>query len=54
MKKAIYELTKLVKEGNIKQVGNKNALEIANELHESQNYTYAEPDFLRLMKGFKE
>lgn len=34
----------------VKVVGNKNALEIANELHESQNYAYAEPDFLRLMK----
>ncbi|MFK7775199.1 MAG: S8 family serine peptidase [Saprospiraceae bacterium] len=31
-------------------VGIKNALTIANELHESQNYAYAEPDFLRLMK----
>ena len=34
----------------VKIVGNKNALEIANELHETQNYAYAEPDFLRLMK----
>lgn len=34
----------------IKVVGTKNALEIANELHESQDYAYAEPDFLRLMK----
>ncbi len=34
----------------VKVVGNKNALEIANELQETQNYAYAEPDFLRLMK----
>ncbi len=34
----------------VKVVGNKNALEIANEFHETQNYAYAEPDFLRLMK----
>ena len=31
-------------------IGNKNALEVANEIHESQAYAYAEPDFLRLMK----
>ena len=34
----------------VRVVGNKNALEVANELHETQNYAYAEPDFLRLMK----
>jgi subtilisin family serine protease len=34
----------------VKVVGNKNALEIANELQETQNYAYAEPDFLRLME----
>jgi subtilisin family serine protease len=34
----------------VEVVGNKNALEIANEFHATQNYAYAEPDFLRLMK----
>ena len=34
----------------VEVVGNKNALEIANEFHETNNYAYAEPDFLRLMK----
>lgn len=55
MKKNLYVLDYERNEFNsllmeVKVVGNKNALEIANELHESQNYAYAEPDFLRLMK----
>jgi subtilisin family serine protease len=34
----------------VKVSGLKNALEVANSLHESQEYAFAEPDFLRLMK----
>ncbi|MEM6965933.1 MAG: S8 family serine peptidase [Bacteroidota bacterium] len=34
----------------VKVQGEKNALEVANLLHESGVYDYAEPDFLRIMK----
>lgn len=55
MKKNVYVLSHERNEFEpllmeVKVVGNKNALEIANELHETQSYAYVEPDFLRLMK----